>query len=315
MKNVNKLTEGAILLALFAVILLITVYVPIIGSFLNFVLPLPFIIFSSKNNFKYIAAFLVASILISFITSSLTGTGLMLIYGITGTVIGCLLQKSKGRITILIASSLTFMAGLVIFYAASAVFFHFNLFHELSTAFNESIKMYEDMLKPIGNQDQIELVKKQSTNMLKMIQTLAPSILIMVSIVTVVVIQWICFPIAKRFGVVNVQPWGSFRNLVLPRSLLWYYLLALAANLLIHPSEGTYLSLVLANAIYLLEMFLLLQGLSFIFFIFYQKSLSKGLRVLVVILAFMIPIIHYIIMILGITDLGFDIRKRFEQKR
>ncbi|MBT2733185.1 YybS family protein [Bacillus sp. ISL-7] len=313
MKDVRKLTEGAVLLAAFAALLLITIYVPVVGSILNLVLPLPFIMFSVKNNLKLIAAFLVAAIFIAFIAGSLMGVGLMLIYGSVGAVIGYLLQKGKSRTFILIASSLTFMAGLVISYVVMVAFMKIDIIHELTVALNESVKSSEAMLKAMGREDQVELLKEQNALMLKQIVTLAPSALIFASILSSFITQWICFPIAKRFGV-NVQPWGSFRNLVLPKSLLWYYLIALGIMLLFHPQEGTYLYSVLINARYILETFIMLQGLALLFFIFHQKSVAKGLAVLVVILTFMIPIVRYIIMLLGITDLGFDFRKRFEMK-
>ncbi|MGF6953108.1 uncharacterized protein YybS (DUF2232 family) [Neobacillus sp. B4I6] len=313
MKDVRKLTEGAVLLAAFAALLLITIYVPVVGSILNLVLPLPFIMFSVKNNLKLIAAFLVAAIFIAFIAGSLMGVGLMLIYGSVGAVIGYLLQKGKSRTFILIASSLTFMAGLVISYVVMVAFMKIDIIHELTAALNESVKSSEAMLKAMGREDQVELLKKQNALMLKQIVTLAPGALIFASILSSFITQWICFPIAKRFGV-NVQPWGSFRNLVLPKSLLWYYLIALGIMLLFHPHEGTYLYSVLINARYILETFIMLQGLALLFFIFHQKSVAKGLAVLVVILTFMIPIVRYIIMLLGITDLGFDFRKRFEMK-
>lgn len=313
MKDVRKLTEGAVLLAAFAALLLITIYVPVVGSILNLVLPLPFIMFSVKNNLKLIVAFLVAAIFIAFIAGSLMGVGLMLIYGSVGAVIGYLLQKGKSRTFILIASSLTFMAGLVISYVVMVAFMKIDIIHELTVALNESVKSSEAMLKAMGREDQVELLKEQNALMLKQIVTLAPSALIFASILSSFITQWICFPIAKRFGV-NVQPWGSFRNLVLPKSLLWYYLIALGMMLLFHPQEGTYLYSVLINARYILETFIMLQGLALLFFIFHQKSVAKGLAVLVVILTFMIPIVRYIIMLLGITDLGFDFRKRFEIK-
>ncbi|QIZ05928.1 YybS family protein [Priestia megaterium] len=313
MKDVRKLTEGAVLLAAFAALLLITIYVPVVGSILNLVLPLPFIMFSVKNNLKLIVAFLVAAIFIAFIAGSLMGVGLMLIYGSVGAVIGYLLQKGKSRTFILIASSLTFMAGLVISYVVMVAFMKIDIIHELTVALNESVKSSEAMLKAMGREDQVELLKEQNALMLKQIVTLAPSALIFASILSSFITQWICFPIAKRFGV-NVQPWGSFRNLVLPKSLLWYYLIALGMMLLFHPQEGTYLYSVLINARYILETFIMLQGLALLFFIFHQKSVAKGLAVLVVILTFMIPIVRYIIMLLGITDLGFDFRKRFEMK-
>ncbi|MFL6516870.1 MAG: YybS family protein [Bacillus sp. (in: firmicutes)] len=313
MKDVRKLTEGAVLLAAFAALLLITIYVPVVGSILNLVLPLPFIMFSVKNNLKLIAAFLVAAIFIAFIAGSLMGVGLMLIYGSVGAVIGYLLQKGKSRTFILIASSLTFMAGLVISYVVMVAFMKIDIIHELTSALNESVKSSEAMLKAMGREDQVELLKEQNALMLKQIVTLAPSALIFASILSSFITQWICFPIAKRFGV-NVQPWGSFRNLVLPKSLLWYYLIALGMMLLLHPQEGTYLYSVLINARYILETFIMLQGLALLFFIFHQKSVAKGLGVLVLILTFMIPLVRYIIMLLGITDLGFDFRKRFEMK-
>lgn len=313
MKNVRKLTEGAILLAAFTVLLLVTIYVPLLGSFLNFVLPLPFIMFSAKNDLKNITAFIVAAVFISFIAGSFMGLGLMLIYGAVGVIIGYMLQKKKSRTSILIASALTFIVGLILFYAGSVAFFKFDLIHELTQALKESTKMYEGMLKAMGKEDQIELVVQQNAVMIKMLETLAPSLLIMVSIISVFVIQWICFPIIKRFGTA-VQPWGSFRNLSLPKSLLWYYLIALGALLLLRPHEGTYLYSVLMNARYILDYFILIQGLAFVFFIFHKRSVAKGLGILVVILTFIIPIVHYIILLLGITDLGFDFRKRYEKK-
>ncbi|CAH2714657.1 hypothetical protein BACCIP111895_01829 [Neobacillus rhizosphaerae] len=309
MKNVRKLTEGAILLAAFTVLLLITIYIPIIGSFLNMLLPLPFMLFSAKNSVKNIAAFFLAAIILSFIAGSFLGLGFMLLYGVIGVVIGFMLQKNKSRTTILISSSLIFMAGLVIYYVVSVAFLQVNIIQELKVALNEGVINSQDMLKSMGKEDQIELLNKK----IKMIETLAPYFLIMLSIMGTFIIQWVNFPILKRFGV-KVEPWGSFRNLSLPRSLLWYYLIAIGVDILVHPEQGTYLYTVVINARYILEMFLLFQGFAFIFYIFHQRSIAKGFTFLLVILAFMIPIIHYIILLLGIMDLGFDYRKRFEKK-
>ncbi|MEH7334598.1 YybS family protein [Neobacillus drentensis] len=309
MKNVRKLTEGAILLAAFTVLLLITIYIPLVGSIINIVLPAPFIIFTAKNNIKNIAAFFVASIVISFIAASFMGLAMMLIYGTTGVIIGYMLQKNKSRSAILIASTLTIMAGMIIFFVVTSAFMKMDITHELQAALNQSLKQSEEIAKSVGKEGQIEQLKKQ----VDMVITLLPSVLILGSIVASFIIQWVCFPIAKRFGV-NVEPWGSLRNLSLPRSMLWYLLIALGANLLVRPEEGTYLFSVLTNAIYILGTFMVVQGLGFLFNIFHQRSIPKGIRVLVVILAFMIPIIHYIIMILGITDIGFDLRKRFAKK-
>jgi uncharacterized protein YybS (DUF2232 family) len=312
-KNVHKLTEGAILLASMAALILISIYVPLVGGIVTIAIPLPFILFSAKNNVKMITAFVVAAIFISFFAGSLRGLALMLIHGSAGVVIGYLLQKNRSRNVILMASTLTLAIGMVIFYSASAAFFQMDILHELKTSVTESIKQSEVVLKAQGQEDQIEKLQEQGTLMVKQITTIAPTALIFAAVAASFVIQWISFPVIKRFGV-KVKPWGSFRNLSLPKSLLWYYLIALGAMLLFHPHEGTYMYSVLINVRAVLETLIIVQGLAFLFYIFHQRSVAKGLGVLVVILTLMIPIVRYIIMILGITDLGFDFRKQFEKK-
>jgi uncharacterized protein YybS (DUF2232 family) len=312
-KNVRNLTEGAILLAAFAVFLLITIYIPPLSVISVFILPLPFIMFSAKNDLKFIAVFFIAAVIISFISTSLQGLGLMALFGAAGVVMGYMTQKTQSRSAILIGGTLTFIVGLIIFYVVLVTFININFIHELNTMLSQSMKQSETILKTFGNEKQIKLIREQNANLIKNIQQLAPGYLITVSLVYAFISQWICFPIAKRFGI-KVPSWGKFRNLRLPKSLLWYYLVALGGFLLFHPQEGTYLYLVFINARFVLELFLLLQGLAFLFYIFHQRSLSKGLAVFVVILSFILPIVHYIIMILGITDLGFDFRERFVKK-
>ncbi|MEO2075764.1 MAG: YybS family protein [Bacillus sp. (in: firmicutes)] len=313
MKNVHKLTEGAILLATIAALIAISVYVPIVGSIVNLAIPIPFILFSAKNNGKLISAFFVASTLISFLAGSFIGMALMLFYGSVGVGIGYLVQKNKSRGFILLTSTLILAIGIVVFYSASAAFFQMDIIHELKTSVNESLKQSEEILRAQGQEDQIEKLHKQADDMVNQITTLAPFYLVFTAVSFSFIIQWISFPVVKRFGV-NVHPWGSFRHLSLPKSLLWYYLIALGLMMLFHPHEGTYLYTVFINVKVILESLIVLQGLAFLFFIFHQRSVAKGLGVLVVILTLMIPVVRYIILILGITDLGFDFRKQFEKK-
>ena len=109
MKNVNQLTKGAMFLAIFSVLLLITLYIPLLGSIVNFFLPLPFILFAAKNNFKSSIVFLIASVLLSLILGSLLAIPLTLAYGSTGVAIGYLINRQKNRWTVLAAGSFVFL--------------------------------------------------------------------------------------------------------------------------------------------------------------------------------------------------------------
>jgi uncharacterized protein YybS (DUF2232 family) len=313
LNNVRKLTEGAILLAAFTVLLLLTIYAPVIGMIVNFVLPLPFILFAAKNDWKSILVFTVAGLLISFIAGTIVALPLTLTYGITGAVMGYLIQKDRSRTAVLIAGTIIFLLSLVIQYIVSAAFFHFNFIDELIKTMRDSLSMSSDILKGFGQQQQNQKVLKQFGQALDLIKTLVPSLFVLSSFVAVFVIQLISVPVLKRFGI-NMGNWKPFREISLPKSLLWYYLAVMLLSLVMHPQTGSYWHTAIINLSYILQMFMLFQGLTFVFYFFYQRGASKSLPIIIVVMSFIMPILLYIIGILGIIDLGFGLRRRTEKK-
>lgn len=313
MKNVRKLTEGAILIAAFTVLLLLTIYVPVIGMVVNLFLPLPFLLFAAKNDLKSIIVFIVASVILSFITGTIYALPLTLSYGLTGAVMGYLLQKNKSRTTILISGSIVLLCNLVIQYIVTAAFLNFNIIDEMIKTIHDSLSMSTKMLKDMGQQQQGAKIIDQFEQGLVLIKTLVPSLFVMASFIIVFIIQLLSMPIIKRFGI-KVDNWKPFREISLPKSLIWYYLAAMLGNLLFHPEIGTYLNSVLANLTYILQLFMVFQGLSFMFYFFYQRGTQKSIPVVFSVLTIVIPVFLYIIGILGIIDLGFDLRKRFGKK-
>ena len=82
-----------------------------------------------------------------------------------------------------------------------------------------------------------------------------------------------------------------------------------------NPEEGTYLFTAIVNLTYILSFFMVLQGLTFLFYYFDKNGIDKAFAITIVIVSFLIPIFLYIIGILGIIDLGFDLRKGFDKKK
>lgn len=313
MKNIHKLTEGAVLLAVFAVLLLITLYVPLLGSIVNFVLPLPFIIFAAKNNLKYIAVFFVASAVITFIVSSFTGLVVMFIFGLAGSVMGYLIHKNKSRSANFIISSLFLIAATVILYIISRVFFQFDMIQAVKDTLNQSLGMSQELLKIAGQGQQAKQLIQQNKETIKQIASLLPSILVLGPIMYIFIIQAICFPIVKRFKI-PVEGFKPFRDLRLPKNLLWYYLIALALSLIFHPQAGSFWQIALLNLAFLLQAFIAIQGFALLFYFLHQRGISNYASIFIAVLAFIIPILLYIVGILGIMDLGFDLRKRISNK-
>ncbi|EIJ80170.1 putative membrane protein [Bacillus methanolicus PB1] len=309
-KNIQRLTEGAVLLAAYSVLLLITMYIPLLGMIVNFFLPLPFILFYAKNDTKTSFVFLIASVVISLVAGSIFAVPLALAYGLTGAVMGYLIREQKNRGTVFIAGSLVFLLNLIIQYIVAVTFFQINFIEEMMKMFRESVDMSLEMLESIGK-DPGQKAAEQLLSSVDMIETLMPSLFVVVSFINVFLIQLVSLPILKRFGV-RIGKWKAFKDLTLPKNLLWYYLAVLLISMAVNPEEGSYLFSALLNLSFILQLCMIVQGLSFVFYFSSIKGYSAAIPVTVTILSLLLPIILYVVRILGIIDLGFDLRQRLK---
>ncbi|MBT2680326.1 YybS family protein [Bacillus sp. ISL-35] len=313
MKNTYKLTEGAILLAIFAVMLLITLYIPGLGMIVNFFLSLPFLMFGAKHDWKSTAVFTLAAVLLSMILGSFLAIPLALAFGTTGAVMGYMVREGKSRFAVYIAGSVVFLVNLVAQYALSIVLFNINFIDEMVTVFRSSVDQAIKMLEQMGQTPDEKLVSQFET-MVDMIEVLVPSMFVMSSFLIVFLLQLASFPFMKRFGI-KVPVWRPFRELNLPKSILWYYLITMIVALVMQPEQGTYWFWVISNLSFILQMLMVLQGISFVFYFTHIKGYTKAVPIIVIVLMFLLPFILYIVRLLGIIDLGFDLRKRLGEKK
>jgi len=311
-KNTFRLTEGAILLAIYTILMLITLYIPGLGLVVNFFLPIPFMMFAAKHQWKQSLIFFIAAVILSLIVGTFLAIPLTLLYGLTGVVMGAMVKAGRSRLATYVAGSIVFLAVTLAQYAVSIVLFNMNMIEEFIVTFQQSIDTSVNMLEGMG-QTVDEAVIEQFESSIALLETLMPSMFVMASFMIVFLIQLVSFPIMRRFGL-DVQKWIPFRMMTLPKSLLWYYLLSLLASMLIQPEVGSYWYWALTNLIFILQFLMLFQGFTFIAHVSYIKGYSKAVLIVAIILSFLIPIVLYIIRILGIIDLGFDLRKRFEKK-
>lgn len=209
------------------------------------------------------------------------------------------------------AGSITFLLNLVAQYAIAVVFFKINFIQESINLFKQSIKQSVSMLKALG-QETNEAVLQQFNTAVDMLQTITPSLFVMMAFTAVFFIQLVSIPIVKRLGV-EVTGWKPFKELTLPKSLIYYLLFSFLVSLMVNPENGGYIYLAVTNILFILQLLLLVQGISFIWYYGHIKEWPKAISVIITVTMFVIPILLYIVWILGIIDLGFDLRKRLSK--
>ena len=100
-----------------------------------------------------------------------------------------------------------------------------------------------------------------------------------------------------------------FRNLLFPKSIIIYYLIS-AFVMLVKPLHDIYeMRLIVVNLYPLLQLILTIQGLSFVYYLTYIKNMGNFLRIVSIVAVF-IPLLSQIIHLIGVLDIGFDLRKK-----
>jgi uncharacterized protein YybS (DUF2232 family) len=306
LKETKKLTEGAMLAALYLLVLLMVLYIPLIGIIIIWFLPLPFIIYVLRQGLKAGIVLFSVTLLGSLIVGGIIVLPLTILFGVGGIVVGELYRREKPAFAVLLGGSLAYIANLIVYFVLSILIFKIHPLHATQELMRQSVESAEFMLVQIGQESADQL--DQFHEFIDVLPDLLPLIIVFVGISYALFIQLIASSVLKKLKFpIAVLP--AFRNWKFPKAFLWYYLIVLVL-LLIGVEPGTSIYLVVINLLPLLEIIMAIQGLSFLFYFCYEKKISKALPIMVIILIFILPGIMYLIRILGIMDLGFDLRKR-----
>ncbi|WP_242280298.1 YybS family protein [Bacillus cereus group sp. BfR-BA-01428] len=308
MKNTKFITEGAALLAIYAILLLISMYVPILGAVVTFVLPLPFILLTIRYKLSSAFVIFMAALFITVIVSQPMNLVKTTMFGLIGIVLGDMYKKQKKPVEILMAGTLAYLIGIMLIYVASIKFFNIDLMKQMQNMFNESMTQSEKIVTAAGmpiSKEQKELFAQFND----VLQTLFPSLLVMVS----VCFSWITVMISGsvlRKLKHDVIPWPKFKDIQLPKSIVWYYVIFILLSTFIKVEPTSYLHMVFSNLYVIFALLLVLQGLTFIAFLAHSKGFTKGVPIISFIACMFIPMLFPLVTILGIIDLGISLRSK-----
>ncbi|WP_433773356.1 YybS family protein [Bacillus wiedmannii] len=308
MKQTKFITEGAALLAVYAILLLISMYVPVLGAVAMFILPLPFIVLTIRYKLPNVLLIFVAALFITVIVSQPISLIKTIMFGLIGVVLGSMYKKGKKPVEILIAGTLAYLIGIMLIYVGSIKFFNIDIMKQMQNMFNESIAQSEKIVSAAGmpiSKEQKELLGQLND----VLQTLFPSILVMISVCFSWITVMISGSVLKKLKH-DVTPWPKFKDIQLPKSIVWYYVIFILLATFIKVEPTSYLHMVFSNLYVIFALLLVLQGLTFITFLAHRKGFTKGVPIISFIVCMFIPMLFPLVTILGIIDLGISLRSK-----
>ena len=305
----KKLAQGAMMAAVFALLIAISYYVPALWVVTTIISPLPIAWYSASYERSQAISMTIVAIAITFFLGGLLILPLAVVYGVAGLVIGDAIRLKKSKLYLFIATSLAILFTFAIIYLISIRLFDVDFIKDSFELWRESFIQAINLSEQVSGQ--VVMSKDQIDLTVNIINAIIPAFITIIVALLALTIISINLPLLKRFKI-NVPKFSQFKSMRLPKAVLWYYLIVLTITMFINPAVGTPLYVIILNFSLILWVLLTLQGVSFIYFVIDEKELPKFLKVLTAF--FSIPF-YSIILLVGVFDLGFNIRQMIAGKK
>lgn len=304
----KALVQGSMMVAIFTILMTMSAYVPLIFVIALLFAPLPIAWYSA--NYKRTSSILVAIVgaLLTFLTSGIIMLPFAFIMGLLGVVIGEAIRLKKSKLFLFMSSGIAMLISFALVHLSYMFVAKINIIQTSLEFTRESYEESIEMAKQLSGQ--LTVTPEQLDIMFKTMELTVPATVTITAFLVAFVVVTVNLPILKRLGLA-VPKFAPFHEMRLPRAILWYYMVVLSINLFLRPESGSMLDVIVLNVSYILWLLLILQGISLIHYFIASKGMPNAVKWVATILA--IPLSSFIIL-LGIIDLGFDVRSLMEGK-
>ena len=315
-KSITPTIEGGLLVAITVILGLVTVYVPLIGTFLEFFCAVPLAVLTARQGAgKGLTALVVAFILLSMLISPLLAIRLVLSFGICGVALGWCVRKNYDAVRIFFTTLVAASAGQVVSILLLIIIMDVNIIEMqvemVRESFNESFALYEDLGV---EKERIDEAKGQVEPALQAMVYLMPTVIMLTALINAVAAyltaHWI-FP-KLQMKIPTLPPFAQWK---LP-SLFFYTAIIGGLGLYWGFTRGwTEIYETSLNMLILSGIIGALQGFSLLSFIFDRYKISKFMRRFFYVITILNMFLLQIVAITGLLDMLFDYRKKFFDRR
>ena len=296
----GKVRDGVILCVFFTV-LIASLFTPFSIVTIWF-LPLPFFLYTAKHSWPSAVPPAAAIGVLSMILLHPLWIFGILFAAATGMVMGAFYRSSASTGTDVVLAGLVvgaavLLAGLVVGQ------YGFEVLAGFQRLWQEQWEQVAELIR--------SSVPDASVPPLPPLAAVLPLFLSVLTVPTVLLSAWAGRKLLTRFGFPEKRllPFYRWR---FPKSFLYCYLLTCIASFLIEVESPGYSFL--AALFMILHVLFVVQGLAFLSFLLHRKGKSRGWLWLAV-LALFLPPAAFLLLVLGILDVGTRWRERLGEKR
>lgn len=309
---VNK---QALLWSLILVVLLLLIFTPLVMVAISLAM-IPVVYLFVKLEPKRFVVYYVLSLLVVYALTAAFGAGILgtvaaifsLFLLIPSIVMGVMYRKKAAARSVITGGTVAFLAQMLLFLLLLTLF-GIHVTDEMREFVRSSLDTFPAEFQQMLPANLIDQV-------IEMMIQLLPLYLIGLSLYYSVITHWLARKALNRNGepIPGMKP---AKEWMLPRSFVWYYLIALVLSFIFTEANGSMIAMVLLNVIPLLMFAFAIQAFGFFFFVADARGWAKAVPYVIVVVSIVLmpflPGFMQLLTLLGLFDVAFPIRGRLKK--
>lgn len=229
---------------------------------------------------------------------------------IPALVMGRWYKKRASAMSTILAGTITILGEFLLLLVIGTALFNF----DLSTYVNDMMQMVTSPLSDLGTGNplmtELSLTSDDVDTISYWTIQVIPMTLILSSFMMAVITHSIVRPIlnSMNYAVPKLKPAREWR---LSRSFIWYYLLGIVINMLFGTSDSSFMLMISANLLPLLQIVFKIQAIGFLFFVVSERKWNKIVAILLALPVIWLPGLW----IIGIIDIAFPLRELVKKSK
>lgn len=315
MQNRFKLTpmvEGGILAGV-SVLMALASMLPILGIVAKILCPLPIIILGIRHGTRIsLLTAVVVSILVALLMSPIYSLFFLPGFVLVGMALVYAFRHKFSPVKAILSASIASVVAKVIMIASMFYFMDINPFgNGVDEVFRDAVEFYRSSGM---NEQQLAEMEKMMQDIMALTKVLMPGAIVAFSFIEGYLNFAATGMLLRRLNIQDTPRLLPFKDWRFPKWVVYFYAIALIGMYWSTKYELTLLNQVSMNLWLLMTILTLLQGISLLCYATCKYNLSKALRGFILILILLNGIFAQMLSIVGLFDILFDYRTRFQKR-
>ncbi len=306
----RSLVEGGILSAVAIIFAMMSVYLPVLGMFVNLIWPVPIVLLGVRHGFRWsFLCLVVSSTIIAILVNPLQALSVLLGFGLIALTLGyCFRQRFSPFKVMLWGTVASFISkGLVI--GSAFLFMGINPIAMQMEGMEQGMTAVMDLYRGFGLKEaELATLEQTMRTTLDLMKIILPAGFAIASVVDTYINFWIAKAVLKKLGFLT-EPFPPFRKWNLPMYFMWLYGASLLLIMAFHDDQTSLYYLSGINLQVVTNVALLVQGLALLAHLTFEKNWPKWIRPIAIFILLTNGMLAQMVVLAGAFDLAIDYRK------